>query len=172
MTTPFAVPDPASPQIRLPELALVALIGASSAGKSTFAARHFLPSEVLGSDAFRALVSDDENSLEATTDAFETLFYVAAKRLSRGRLTVIDATSVRPDDRRRLVDLARAHDVLPVAIVLDLPRGVLQARHAARPDRDFEPAVIGRQVAELRRTSRGLGKEGFRHVWTLRTPDE
>lgn len=160
------------PEISLPELALVVLVGASSAGKSTFAARHFLPSEVLSSDYFRALVSDDENSLEATKDAFETLFYVAGKRLARGRLTVVDATSVRPDDRRRLVELARQHDVLPVAIVLDLPKSVLEARHAARPDRDFHPAVIGKQVAELRRTLRGMPKEGFRHVWVLRTPEE
>ncbi|WP_019587928.1 polynucleotide kinase-phosphatase [Deinococcus apachensis] len=158
--------------IRLPDLSLVALVGASSAGKSSFAARHFLPTEVLGSDFFRALVSDDENSLEATGYAFDSLFFVAGKRLARGRLTVVDATSVRPEDRRRLVDLARAHDVLPVAIVLDLPRAVLEARHAARPDRDFRPEVIGRQVAELRRTLHGLGKEGFRHVWVLRSEAE
>lgn len=166
------VPPPPLPPIRLPELALVALVGASSAGKSTFAARHFLPSEVLSSDFFRALVSDDENSLEATRDAFDTLFFVAGKRLARGRLTVVDATSVKPDDRRRLVDLARAHDVLPVAIVLDLPKSVLEARHAARADRDFNPAVIGKQVAELRRTLRGMQKEGFRHVWVLRSAEE
>ena len=170
---PALVPtDTTPPEIGLPELALVALIGASSAGKSSFAARHFLTSEVLSSDAFRALVSDDENSLEATKDAFESLFYVAGKRLSRGRLTVIDATSVRPDDRRTLVDLARAHDVLPVAIVLDLPRSTLEARHAARPDRDFPASVIVRQMTELRRTLRGLGKEGFRHVWVLRSETE
>ncbi|MFB9995086.1 polynucleotide kinase-phosphatase [Deinococcus oregonensis] len=168
--TPAAVPIPID--LALPELALVALIGASSSGKSSFAARHFLPSEVLSSDAFRALVSDDENSLEATADAFDSLFYVAGKRLSRGRLTVIDATSVRPNDRQKLVDLARAHDVLPVAIVLDLPRSTLEARHAARPDRDFPAAVIVRQMTELRRTLRGLGKEGFRHVWVLRSETE
>lgn len=161
-----------APLINLPELCLVALVGATSAGKSTFAARHFLPSEVLSSDFFRALVSDDEGSLEATGDAFDALFYVAGKRLARGRLTVIDATSVRPDDRRRLVELARAHDVLPVAIVLDLPKNVLEARHAARPERDFGAEVISRHVAELRRTMRGMGKEGFRHIWTLRTPEE
>lgn len=159
-------------ELELPELALVALVGASSAGKSTFAARHFLPSEVLSSDTFRRLVSDDENSLDATTDAFETLFYVAGKRLKRGRLTVVDATSVRPEDRRRLVALAREHDVLPVAIVLDLPKSVLQQRHAARSDRSFDAAVIGRQVAELHRTARGMYREGFRHIWTLRTPED
>ncbi|THF69093.1 polynucleotide kinase-phosphatase [Deinococcus sp. Arct2-2] len=169
--TPAAT-TPTITDIALPELALVALIGASSAGKSSFAARHFLPSEVLSSDAFRALVSDDENSLEATADAFDSLFYIAGKRLSRGRLTVIDATNVRPTDRQKLVDLARAHDVLPVAIVLDLPRSTLETRHAARTDRDFPASVIVRQLTELKRTLRGLGKEGFRHVWALRSEVE
>lgn len=172
MTAPEPPPPTPPTDIRLPELCLVALVGASSAGKSTFAARHFGGGEVLSSDFFRRLVSDDEGSMEATADAFDSLFHVAGKRLARGRLTVIDATSVRPDDRRRLVDLARAHDVLPVAIVLDLPRAVLEARHAERPERDFSPAVIARQHAELRRTLRGMGKEGFRHVWVLRSPEE
>lgn len=165
---------PKPPHIHLPELALVALVGASSAGKSSFAARHFLNTEILSSDSFRGLVSDDENSLDATADAFDSLFYVASKRLARGRLTVIDATSVRPEDRRRLVELARQHDVLPVAIVLDLPKRVLESRHAARADRDFNPSVIHRQVTELHRTMRGMPKEGFRHIhiWVLNTEQE
>ena len=51
-------------RIVLPEFSLVVLIGASGSGKSTFAQIYFLPTEVLSSDFFRALVSDDENSLE------------------------------------------------------------------------------------------------------------
>lgn len=159
-------------QIPLPELALVALIGASSSGKSTFAARHFGPYEVLSSDQFRALVSGSEHTLDANEAAFSSLYHVAARRLERGLLTVVDATSVRAEDRRRLVELARAHDVLPVAIVLDLPRSVLDARHEARGDRPFSEAVIGRQQTDLRRGLRGLGREGFRHVWTLRSVDD
>lgn len=158
--------------IELPELCLVALVGPTSSGKSSFAAAHFRPTEVLSSDAFRALVSDDENSLEATADAFESLYFVAAKRLERGRLTVIDATHLRPEDRRRVVELARAHDVLPVAIALDLPPAELLARHAARSDRPFGEGVVRRQANELRRNLSSLNREGFRHVWTLKTPED
>jgi protein phosphatase len=93
----------------IPELSLVALVGASGSGKSTFARSHFLPTEVLSSDYCRALVSDDENSLGATTDAFAALHLIAGKRLARGRLVAVDATNVQPEARRPLVALARQH---------------------------------------------------------------
>ena len=108
----------------VPELSLVVLIGASGSGKSTFARTHFGRFEVISSDFCRGLVADDENDQAATADAFEVLHVIAGKRLAAGRLTVVDATNVQPEARRSLVDLARAHDVLPVAIVLDLPEGV------------------------------------------------
>lgn len=79
-------------RINLPELCVVALIGVSGSGKSTFARKHFKPTEVISSDFCRALVSDDENDQSATNDAFDVLYYIAGKRLEAGRLTVIDAT--------------------------------------------------------------------------------
>src|SRR5918911_4134449 len=102
--------------IEIPELCLVVLIGPSGSGKSTFAKKHFKPTEVLSSDFCRGLVSDDENSQEATQDAFDVLQYVAGKRLARGLLTVIDATNVQEEARKPLLALAREHDVLAAAV--------------------------------------------------------
>src|SRR5207302_10809131 len=98
--------------------------------------------------------------------------YIAGQRLKAGRLTVVDATNVQPEPRRQLVALAREHDVLPVAIVLDVPDGVCLARNAGRPDRDFGAHVIRRQRDQLRRGLRGLQREGFRTVHTLRSTEE
>ncbi len=153
--------------IELPELALVALVGVSGSGKSTFAREHFLPTEVLSSDFFRGLVSDDESSQEASRDAFDALYYLLEKRLAWGRLTVVDATNVRAEDRKRLVATARKYHCFPVAIVIDTPESVCQERNRARPDRDFGPQVIRRQATDLRRGLRGLEREGFRHVHRL-----
>ena len=158
--------------VTIPELSLVVLIGPSGCGKSTFARKHFKATEVLSSDAFRALVADDENDQSATTDAFAALHYVAARRLARGRLTVIDATNVQPEARKPLVALARQHHVLPVALVLDLPERVCHERNRSRADRDFGPHVIRNQRSQLHRSLRGLGREGFRHVHVLKTQDE
>ncbi|WP_407569456.1 polynucleotide kinase-phosphatase [Deinococcus altitudinis] len=158
--------------ISLPKLCLVALIGASGSGKTTFARQHFQPGEVLSSDAFRLLVSGDENAQDATHDAFEALYFVARQRLKRGLLTVIDATSVQADARKQIVALAKEFDVLPVAVVLDLPEDVLTARHRARSDRHFGPHVIPQQVNQLRKSLGKLQAEGFRQVTVLHTPEE
>jgi len=158
-----------SRELAVPELSLVVLVGASGSGKSTFAATHFKPTEVISSDFCRGLVADDENDQSATKDAFDVLHYIAGKRLAAGRLTVVDATSVQPEARRPLVELAREHDVLPVAIVFDMPVGTCVTRNASRPDRDFGAHVIHRQHAQLRKSLRGLQREGFRTVHVLRS---
>ncbi|MGW1182404.1 polynucleotide kinase-phosphatase [Streptomyces drozdowiczii] len=155
------------------DLSLVVLIGASGSGKSTFARRHFKPTEVISSDFCRGLVADDENDQSASKDAFDVLHYIAGKRLAAGRLTVVDATNVQPEARRQLVRLAREYDVLPIAVVLDLPEEVCLARNAGRPDRaDMPRHVIQRHRRELRRSLRGLEREGFRKVHILRTEEE
>lgn len=153
--------------ITVPELALVVLIGASGSGKSTFARRHFSATEIVSSDFFRGMVSDDETSLDASRDAFDVLHYVAAKRLERARLTVVDATNVTREGRAPLVELARKYHCLPVAIVLDLPERVCHERNASRPGREFGPHVVRNHVNSLRRSRRSLESEGFRHVHVL-----
>ena len=159
-------------ELGIPELSLVVLVGVTGSGKSTFARAHFKPTEVISSDFCRGLVADDENDQSATPAAFELLHYIAGQRLASGRLTVVDATNVQPEARRELVMLARAHDVLPVAIVLDLPEKLCAERNASRPDRDFGPHVLRRQRGQLRRSLAGLKREGFRTVHVLRTPEE
>lgn len=162
-------------ELKIPKLALVVLVGPSGAGKSTFAAKHFLPSEVVSSDRCRGIVADDENAQDATGDAFDLLHYICAKRLKRGLLTVVDATNVRPEDRRHLVMLAREYHCLPVAIVLDVPARVCEERNAGREDREFGSHVIRRQRSTMRRgigkRGKGLRREGFRVTYHLDSPE-
>src|SRR5215211_3798702 len=138
-------------RVAIPELSLVLLIGPSGCGKSMFAAKHFRSTEVISSDRCRAMVSDDEMDQSATTDAFDVLHFIARRRLARGRLTVVDATNVRPESRRPLVELARQHYVQAVAIVLDVPVRVCEERNRERPDRAFGAHVIRQQAGHLRR---------------------
>ncbi|MGE0191555.1 MAG: polynucleotide kinase-phosphatase [Planctomycetota bacterium] len=154
-------------KLTIPELSLVVLIGPSGSGKSTFAAKHFLPTEVVSSDACRGLVSDDANNQAVTPQAFRLLNHIVGARLALGRLTVVDATNVQPDSRKPLVQLAREHDCLPAAIVLNVPAQVCRERNEAREDRSFGPHVVRQQLAQLRRHVRGLRREGFRSIHVL-----
>jgi protein phosphatase len=153
--------------LEIPDFALVVLIGASGSGKSTFAARHFAPTEVISSDRARGWVSDDETDQSVSADAFDLVRAVAEKRLKHRRLTVIDATNVRPADRKGWIEIARRWHALPVAIVIDPGVRVCVKRNLARPDRLFGVAVVQRMESEIRRGLRGLQREGFRQVWTL-----
>jgi protein phosphatase len=157
-------------KLSIPELCLVVLVGASASGKTTFAKRCFLPTEVLSSDYCRALVSDDENSLEATAPAFELLRVIAEKRLRFGKLAVVDATSVLPASRAPLLELAKSQDCPAVAIVLDVPEKLCQERN--RQHRQLPERVIREHCRNLRRSLKTLKREGFRYVYVLNGPEE
>jgi polynucleotide kinase-phosphatase len=159
-------------QITVPSMGLVVLVGVSGSGKSIFARTHFKPTEVVSSDFCRGLVADDENDQSATPDAFDVLHYIVGTRLRRGLLTVVDATNVQQAARSSLVKLARSHDVLVDAIVLEVPESVATERNKQRPDRDFGSHVVSRQHRDLKRSLGRLKKEGFRRVHVLRGTDQ
>jgi len=158
--------------IKLPDFALVLLIGASGSGKSSFGRAHFKPTEVISSDTCRGWVADDENDQTATGAAFEVLHYIAEKRLAARRLTVIDATNVRAEDRRSLVALAKKHYAQCVAIVLNPDESVCHERNALRPNRQFGPHVVRNQTRAMKQGINSLGREGFRYVYELRSVAE
>jgi polynucleotide kinase-phosphatase len=165
------VTDIPAPPVAVPSMGLVVLVGVSGSGKSTFARDHFKPTEVVSSDFCRGLVADDENDQSATPDAFDVLHYIVGTRLRRGLLTVVDATNVQQDARASLVKLARDHNVLADAVVLDVPESLAIERNKQRPDRDFGPHVVSRQHRDLNRSLPRLKREGFRRVHVLRGAD-
>lgn len=160
-----------APRIEIPAVGLVVLCGASGSGKSTFAARHFAATEVVSSDQCRGLVGDDESDQAVTAQAFALLHTIVDKRLELGRLTVVDATNTKPEDRKSLIELARRWDVLATAIVFDLAVDVCIEHNALRSDRATPERAIRNQHKTLRRTSRNLRKERFTRVYSLGTTD-
>jgi protein phosphatase len=155
--------------IAIPDFSLVVLIGATGSGKSTFAAKYFLPTEIVSSDRARGLVSDDETNQDVTADAFDLVHDIAEKRLKHRKLAVIDATNVRAADRKPWIDLARRWHALPIAIVIEPGIDICVERNKARPDRPFGAGVVQRMVSEIRKGLRGLQREGFRQIWELRS---
>jgi protein phosphatase len=159
--------------VHVPEFALVLLVGPSGSGKSSFARKHFKPTEVLSSDFFRGMLSDDETNQAVSGHAFEVLHLVCEKRLAAGRFTVIDATNVRPDARKPLVELARKYHAQLVALVFDFPAELCHARNQQRAaERPFGAHVTRNHAAELARSLGRLEEEGFRRVFVFRSEDE
>ncbi len=161
-----------SDALRIPADALVLLVGVAGSGKTTFARLHFRPTEIVSSDAMRAMIADDPSAQGATDDAFDLVHQVLAMRLKRGRLTVVDATNVEAWARAELVSVARRHRRPAVAIVLDLPLTVAVERNAARPAPRPPPAALRRQHRWLRDTLATIDGEGFSAVHVLGTPSQ
>jgi protein phosphatase len=150
------------------------LVGPAGSGKTTFAARHFAPHEVLSSDAYRAIIAGDEADQRATKPAFAALHRELARRLAAGSLTVVDATNVEHHARAALLKRAQRAGLPAAAIVFDLPTDVVQQRNATRAGRIVDPVVVTAHLALLRRAI-DLGRfdaEGFDSVEILRYPEE
>ncbi|MBI1331898.1 MAG: polynucleotide kinase-phosphatase [Armatimonadetes bacterium] len=157
---------------RLPEKCLVLLIGASGSGKSTFAKKFFAKTEIVSSDECRGIVSDDENNQAATPDAFSLLHTIVDIRLKNGRLTVVDATNVQPESRKKLIQLADQHYMQTIGIVFNYDIDVSFNRNQNRPERQFGRHVVANHVRDLRRGIRGMHKEGLRHCYFFNDPNE
>jgi protein phosphatase len=150
--------------------ALVLLVGPSGSGKSTFAARSFPSAAVLSSDELRRRIADDPNDQSASAEAFRVLTLLLNGRLRRRLLSVVDATNLRPDSRRRWLRLARGYGVPATAIVFDLPLETCLALNAYRDGRQVEEAVVRDQHERLRQAIAALGDEGYDQVYFLRHP--
>jgi len=118
------------------------------------------------------LVSDDENDQASTKDAFDVLHFIVRKRLALRRLAVVDATNVQQEARKPLVAIAREYHAVAVAIVFRLPEELCRERNRGRPDRDFGAHVVRQQHQQMRRSIRGLEREGFRYIYVLNSPEQ
>jgi protein phosphatase len=153
--------------IELPDLALVLLIGSSGAGKSTFAARHFRPTEIVSSDRCRAMLCDDEAEQRVTPAAFSLLHHIVRARLALGRLTVVDATNLQARARRPLLRLAQRYGRPAVAIVFDLSLETCLARNRGRAHRVVVETALEQHARDLQQALPDLAREGFWGIYRL-----
>lgn len=162
MTHANAAAHPAGPAVDETILpgTLVLLVGPAGAGKSTWAARNHPPTQVVSSDALRAVVADDPSDQAATADAFRLLHAIVRARLRRGLTTVVDATNLTEGARRPLLTLAGAFGRPVVAVVFDVPIEICLARNAARRDRSVPDEVVRTHHAQLPAAIAGLRRAG------------
>jgi len=153
--------------IEIPDPSLVLLIGSSGAGKSTFAARHFAPTEVVSSDRCRAMICDDESDQSINAQAFALLHHIARLRLTQRRLTVIDATNLQYRARRPLLRMARRHCLPVIAIVFNVSLATCLAHNQSRSQRIVLPDVLRLHAGQLAATVGRLEREGYERIYWL-----
>jgi predicted kinase len=154
-------------KLEIPDPALMLLIGPSGAGKSTFAAAHFKRTEVISSDALRAMLADDPADQDASADAFRVLEILANGRLKRRLMTVIDATNLRAINRRRFRQLAARYGIPTVAVAFDLPPELFSAHNERRPDRVVDAEVIADQTERMREAMTDLEEEEYAALFVM-----
>lgn len=155
----------------IPDPALVLLVGPSGAGKSTFAQAHFRPTEIVSSDAMRAMLADNPGDQGASAEAFHILSILVAGRLKRSLTTVVDATNLRAANRKRYRKLADRYELPTVAIAFDLPARLYLARNSQRAERVVEDSVISEQAARMGQALAELPGEGYSALYVLREPE-
>jgi predicted kinase len=153
--------------LQIPDPSLILLVGPSGAGKSTFAARHFKQTEIISSDRCRAMVCDDESDQSFNGAAFGLLHHIARARLAARRLTVIDATNLETQARRRLLRITNDNGVPSVAIAFDVPLEKCLERNLARAERVVDKDVIALHAARFEWAMARLRFEGYARVYIL-----
>ncbi len=153
-------------QIVIPQNTLVVLVGPAGCGKSTFAAKHFVPTQIVSSDQCRALVSDDVTNQGVSHHAFDLMNFLIKKRLLLGRLTVADAMNIDPVNRKRLVRFARWFRFRSLALVFKIPLETCLARNDAR-DRRVPKDVLLKQYKLFESARHTIGQEGFNDLFVL-----
>ena len=154
-------------KITLPDPSLILLLGAAGAGKSTFARRHFQPSEIISSDHCRALICDDENNQAVNAEAFALLHHLTQLRLQWKKLTVIDATNLQTAARATLLNIAQAADIPCVAIVFNVAAARCAEQNRNRAHRVVPDEIIEQHQRELREARARLPHEGYAAIYEL-----
>ena len=157
--------------IAIPDPSLVLLVGPSGAGKSTFALAHFRPTEIVSSDAMRAMLTDDPADQGASAEAFRVLTTIVNGRLKRRLLTVVDATNLGARNRTAYRRLAARYGIPSVAIAFDFPERIYRERNASRPDRVVAESVVADQAERMATALVDMAAEGFHSVVVLTERD-
>lgn len=161
--------------VRLVRPSVVVLCGPAGCGKSTFAGRHFRPTQIISSDHCRALVCDDEQDQRYQVQAFALLDFIIEARLSINRLCVVDSTALTSSARRSLLDLARRQQVPCIVLLFEASLETCVARDLARGaqshGRSVGRLIIERQHRMFEEAKSMIPHEGFDRIEALQEQD-
>ncbi|MCM3388149.1 polynucleotide kinase-phosphatase [Ureibacillus chungkukjangi] len=169
-------------EITLPYAGIVLLVGPSNSGKSSFLKQQInkgriLPSEVISSDDYRIRVGDVEfidwshrwkdvsESLfdeyqRISQEAFSLMEATIEARCRLNKMSIVDATHLYADDRKRYIELGKKHHVPVMTLVLDVGQEELLERDKLR-ENPRGSKRIKQQYQTFKREKRFIKKEGY-----------
>lgn len=153
--------------LEVPAGALVILCGPAGAGKSSFARKHFRPSQIVSSDQCRELIADDPAEQSVSHLAFDLMHRILRYRLLGRRLTVADSTALEKDARKDLRKIAHELGSPCVIILFDMELEECLARNARRPSRIVDESVVIDQWNTFQETKDSIANEGYDRVYIL-----
>jgi protein phosphatase len=157
-------------QVRLLRPSIVVLCGPAACGKSTFAERHFRPTQIISSDWARGRVADDERDQRCNAQAFALVHFLIEQRLTVNRLCVVDSTALTSQARKELLDLAKKFQVPTTLILFNVPLETCLERDAKR-ERSVGRAIVERQYQAFEQSKETIRQEGFDQVVEIQEGD-
>jgi protein phosphatase len=159
-------------QIRIPDPALVLLVGPTGSGKTTFAAANFKPAEIVSTDHLRGLLASDPADQSASAEAFRILSIIVNGRLARHLTTVVDATSLLAANRKRYRGFAAKYEVPVVVVAFAFAPHTYHARNQGRYGRVVDNDVVENQIEQMARAMDILRSEGYAALHVVRDGDQ
>lgn len=173
---------------KLPNGAIVLLIGPSNSGKTTLLqslvdSDQLLESEIISSDYYRRLVADidfiDFSSLSKDDEdiiyeeyqriseqAFQALHTIVEARAKLNRVSIIDATNLRGFERTKYFEIAKRNHVPVLALILNTPKEQLLARDVLRDNPRGRKRVL-QQFNTLKYELKAIKKEPFAKIYKV-----
>lgn len=152
--------------LRIPRTSLIVLCGVAGCGKSTFASNNFKAMEIVSSDRCRAMISDNEENMAVSKEAFELFHLIIEKRMKAGRLVVADSTALSHEARKKLLQLAKHNAYHIILICFDVPLEAALSRNSMR-ERKVSGKVIEKQYYAFKRALKNIGSEGYDEIIIL-----
>ncbi len=175
-------------EIILPHSGIVLLVGPSNSGKTTMLSNlvekgQILRSEIVSSDEFRILVSnvdfidwrerpkDEVDSLydqyeSISNEAFTMMDSMIEARCKLNKLTFVDATHLKEEERKKYISIARKHHVPIITVILNISQETLLERDEQR-DNPRGKRRIKQQYQLFKREIRYIKKEGYTAAYVI-----
>jgi len=137
---------------KIPNNAVVLLIGVAGSGKSTLAKKAFgSKALIVSSDECRKELCGREENQSINAQAFELFYKKIEKGILQGKQVIADATSLEKFSREKIYDIAKINNVPVYVLVFNIPLEVIKKQNRSR-DRVVPEYAIDKMYEKMRET--------------------